>query len=161
MNRIVAAVILAIGVGSGGGSGGANAENCNQNSADLRGDWGQAHFSVEVADDAAEHAKGLMFRKRLAASSGMLFIYDKPRHASFWMRNTMIALDMLFIDRTGKVLRIKHNAQPLDETPIDGGDGVLMVLEINGGMAKALGITTGSHLRHPALDTATALWPCL
>ena len=139
---------------------GANAEACAPNAVDLRGDWGQAHFNVEIADDAAEQAKGLMFRESLPVSSGMLFIYDTPRHARFWMKNTLIPLDMLFLDKTGQVLRIAHNTRPLDETPIDGGENVLMILEINGGLAKAMGISIGSQLRHPRFETAIALWSC-
>ncbi len=142
------------------GAGGAHAGQCSQTGVDLRGDWGQAHFNVEVADDAQEHAKGLMFRENLPASAGMLFVYSRPQHARFWMKNTLIPLDMIFLDSAGRVLRIAENARPLDETPIDGGAGVLMILEINGGMAHGLGITIGSELRHPAFDSAIAAWPC-
>lgn len=141
-------------------SGTANADLCSQSSVDLRGDWGGAHFNVEVADDAEEQARGLMFRESLSSSAGMLFIYDAPRHARFWMKNTLIPLDMIFLDQTGRVTRIAQNTTPLDETPIDGGEGVLMILEINGGMAKSLGISVGSELRHPGFDSSVAAWPC-
>ncbi len=135
-------------------------ETCSPDAVDLRGDWGQAHFSVEVADDAQEQQKGLMFREKMSASAGMLFVYERPHNARFWMKNTLIPLDMLFLDKTGRVTRIAENAKPLDETPIDGGDNVLMILEINGGMARGLGITVGSELRHPAFDSSIAAWPC-
>ena len=135
-------------------------EICSPDAVDLRGDWGQAHFSVEVADDAQEQQKGLMFREKMSASAGMLFVYERPHNARFWMKNTLIPLDMIFLDKTGRVTRIAENAKPLDETPIDGGDNVLMILEINGGMARGLGITVGSELRHPAFDSAIAAWPC-
>ncbi len=135
-------------------------ETCSPDAVDLRGDWGQAHFSVEVADDAQEQQKGLMFREKMSASAGMLFAYERPHNARFWMKNTLIPLDMLFLDKTGRVTRIAENAKPLDETPIDGGDNVLMILEINGGMARGLGITVGSELRHPAFDSSIAAWPC-
>jgi len=143
------------------GAGAAQADECALTGVDLRGDWGQAHFTVEIADDAAEQAKGLMFRDRLSASAGMLFIYDTPHHARFWMKNTLIPLDMIFVDSIGQVTRVAHNARPLDETPIDGGDGVLMILEIKGGLAKALGISVGSELRHPGFDSSIAAWPCV
>ena len=152
--------IAALAVGMGFTSGLAMAEQCNQNSVDLRGDWGRAHFSVEIADDAPEQAQGLMHRKKMASSAGMLFIYDAPHRASFWMRNTLIPLDMIFLDKTGTITNIKHNAQPLDETLVDGGEGVLMILEINGGMAKALGISIGNQMRHPAIDSAVSAWSC-
>ncbi len=143
------------------GAGGTQAGGvCALNSVDLRGDWGQAHFNVEVADDAQEQQKGLMFREKMSASAGMLFVYERPHTARFWMKNTLIPLDMIFLDKTGRVTRIAENAKPLDETPIDGGDNVLMILEINGGMARGLGITVGSELRHPAFDSAIAAWPC-
>lgn len=139
----------------------AHADQCTITGVDLRGDWGQAHFNVEVADDAAEQAKGLMFRDKLPTSAGMLFINDTPRHARFWMRNTLIPLDMIFVNSAGLVTRIAQNTTPLDETQIDGGPGVLMILEINGGLSKSLGITVGSQLRHPGFDSSIALWPCV
>jgi uncharacterized membrane protein (UPF0127 family) len=133
---------------------------CATDRVDLRGDWGQARFTVEVADDPAERAQGLMFRESLPRSSGMLFLYDQPQRPVFWMRNTLIPLDMVFVDSAGTVLRIHENAVPLDETGIDGGPGVLAVLEINGGLSRQLGLDVGSQLRHPALDQAIAVWPC-
>lgn len=138
----------------------ANASPCAPTAVDLRGDWGQAHFTVEIADDAQEQAKGLMFRERLAASAGMLFTYKSPHHAVFWMQNVPISLDMVFVDQAGVVTHVAHNARPFDESRIDGGEDVLMILEINGGMAKALGISIGTELRHPGLDSSIAAWPC-
>ncbi|WP_372992451.1 DUF192 domain-containing protein [Sulfitobacter sp.] len=138
----------------------AAAADCSENAVTLRGDWGQARFSVEIADDAAERGRGLMFRESMPASTGMLFIYDKPQRASFWMRNTLIPLDMLFIDSHGVVKHIHHNAIPHDETPISGGDNLLSVLEINGGLAKRMGITVGSELRHRAFADLNPAWPC-
>ncbi len=133
---------------------------CSETSVSLRGDWGQARFTVEIADDAQERAQGLMHRTEMAQSAGMLFIYPRPRHLSFWMRNTLIELDMLFIDAAGVVQNIHHRAQPLDETPIYGGADLVSVLEINGGLAKRLGITTGTEVRHPAFAQGLAAWPC-
>ena len=153
------ALVSIVAVLLGAGTAGADTM-CSPNAVDLRGDWGQAHFSVEVADDAQEQAKGLMFRERLSASAGMLFVYERPHNARFWMKNTLIPLDMIFLDQAGRVTKIAENAKPHDETPIDGGDDVLMILEINGGMARGLGITVGSELRHPAFDSAVAAWPC-
>ncbi len=76
------------------------------------------------------------------------------------MKNTLIPLDMIFIDATGTVTRIHENAVPLDTTGIDGGTGVVAVLEVNGGLASALGITEGSEVRHPSFDSRAAAWPC-
>jgi len=133
---------------------------CRDDQVDLRGGWGQVRFAVEIADTDDTRARGLMHRETMPRFSGMLFIYDRPDRAVFWMENTLLPLDMLFIDETGRVSHIHHEARPLDRTPIDGGEDVLMVLEINGGMARRLGITEGSELRHPRLDPAQALWTC-
>jgi uncharacterized membrane protein (UPF0127 family) len=75
------------------------------------------------------------------------------------MKNTLIPLDMIFADVTGRVTRVHSNATPGDTTPIDGGDDVAFVLEINGGLAARLGIGPGAELRHPAVGAAAA-WPC-
>ncbi|WP_108484294.1 DUF192 domain-containing protein [Oceaniglobus ichthyenteri] len=133
---------------------------CTPTVADLRGDWGQARFTVELADDASERAVGLMNRPQMAKSRGMLFVYERPQAASFWMRNTLIPLDMIFMDETGTVTRIHENAVPLDETPIPGGTSVKLVLEINGGLSRVFGITVGSTLRHPSVAQNRAAWPC-
>lgn len=133
---------------------------CNDTKVELRGPWGQAQFSVEVADSPDERAKGLMFRQHLPRSAGMLFRYESPQAASFWMKNTLIPLDMLFADDTGRVRHIAPDAVPQDLTPIRGGPGILLVLEINGGLARRMGITEGSELRSPLLDQTQALWPC-
>ena len=105
-----------------------------------------ARFSVELADEDAERAQGLMGRTALGPGAGMLFLYPAPREVAFWMRNTLIPLDMLFIDAGGTVARIHANAQPLNETPIPSGSPALMVLEIAGGQAERLGITPGMRL---------------
>ncbi|NBE05967.1 DUF192 domain-containing protein [Paragemmobacter ruber] len=133
---------------------------CAVDRVDLRGPGGQQRFTVEVADDDAERARGLMFREQMAMSSGMLFVYDQPRRASFWMRNTLIPLDMIFADARGVVTRVHANAIPRDETPIDGGEGVQFTLEINGGLAARMGIVPGAELRHPAVSQDIAAWPC-
>jgi uncharacterized protein len=121
---------------------------------------GQVRFSVEVADDPAERAKGLMFRESMPKSSGMLFLYEQPQHAVFWMKNTLIPLDMIFADAEGRVKHVHANAIPHDETGIDGGLDVLAIVEINGGLAKKLGITVGAVIRHPDFEQSTAIWPC-
>jgi uncharacterized membrane protein (UPF0127 family) len=136
------------------------AAGCRPERVELRGPFGTAAFSVEIADDAAERAQGLMFRTHLPASAGMLFVYEEPQPVSFWMENTLIPLDMIFLDETGTVTRVHAEAVPLDRTPIPGGDGVLAVLEINGGLAERIGIGPGAELRHPALPQDRAAWPC-
>lgn len=141
-------------------SGGAALAACSPDVVELKGPRGVARFSVELADTDAERSRGLMFRERMAASAGMLFVYDRPGRAVFWMKNTLIALDMIFADATGTVQRVHSEAVPHDETPIDGGDGILAVLEINGGLARRLGIGPGTVMRHPAFAEGAAAWPC-
>jgi uncharacterized protein len=139
----------------------AAAEDCRPETVALRGpDGAGMRFRVELADDAAERSNGLMFREHMAASAGMLFVYEKPQRAIYWMKNTLIPLDMVFMDQTGVVTHVHSGAVPQDETPIDGGDGVRAVLEINGGLAARLGIGPGYQMRHPALDQSLAVWPC-
>lgn len=133
---------------------------CAPGRVDIRGDFGTASFTVEIADDAGERAQGLMNRPSMPTGQGMLFVYERPQPVSFWMRNTLIPLDMVFLDETGRVTRVHENAVPLDETPIPGGGGVLAVLEINGGLAGQIGIGEGAEMRHPAFDQDEAAWPC-
>lgn len=137
------------------------AEECRQDQVTITGDFGSARFTVEVADDPQERAQGLMHREKLASSAGMVFVYDAPQPMSFWMRNTLIELDLLFLDRFGEVKHIHHRAQPLDERPISGiFHDLFGVLEINGGMAERLGILIGSKLRHPAFEDRNNPWVC-
>jgi uncharacterized membrane protein (UPF0127 family) len=136
------------------------ASACSPGTLEVRGEFGQARFNVEVADDAAERSQGLMFRESMPLSAGMLFVYERPQRVSFWMRNTLIPLDMIFADARGVVTRVHAEAVPLDETPIDGGEGVQFVLEINGGLAAQLGLAPGAELRHPAIPASVAAWPC-
>jgi uncharacterized protein len=108
---------------------------------------GKAHpFRVEVADTDATREEGLMFRKSLAADAGMLFDFKTPQEVAFWMKNTLIPLDMLFIDQRGVVVNIKANATPLSEAAIPSGAPVLGVLEIRGGRAGELGVHVGDKV---------------
>ncbi len=96
----------------------------------------------------------------MPASAGMLFVYDQPKHAYFWMKNTLLPLDMVFADATGLVTAVHSNAVPMDETPIDGGPDVAVVLEINAGLAKRMGIAPGAVMRSAAMDQSVAAWGC-
>jgi len=133
---------------------------CAPGVVELQGPRGVSRFTVEVADTDATRSRGLMFRDRMATSAGMLFVYDRPARAVFWMKNTLIPLDMIFADATGTVQRVHENAVPHDESAIDGGAGVLAVLEINGGLARRLAIGPGTVMRHPAFAGGPAAWPC-
>ena len=109
---------------------------------------GRARFQVEIAATRAEQARGLMFRKSLAPDRGMLFIYKRPQPAAYWMKNTLIPLDIIYIQPDGRILSIVRNARPHDETPLPSGGLVLGVLEIAGGRAAQLGILPGDRVLH-------------
>lgn len=141
------------------GTGALRAEQpCSPDRIDLRLNAGKQSFAVEVADDPAERAQGLMFRESLPPDQGMLFVYETPHEARFWMKNTLVALDIVFADATGTVTHVHANARPMDETVIPGGPGVQYVLEINAGLAERLGIAPGALMRHPAISGAA--WTC-
>lgn len=132
------------------------ANGCRDDRVTVSGDWGRAAFTVTVADDAAERAQGLMFVESMPTTTGMLFVYDHPQRVAFWMKNTLIPLDMLFAGPEGEILHVHENAIPHDETPVPGGDGVQFVLEINAGLASRLGIAPGDVITHPAIGTTCA-----
>jgi len=136
------------------------AADCAVDRADLRGSWGHPRFSIEVADTDETRARGLMYRESLGATQGMLFIYEQAGNPTFWMKNTLIPLDMVFLTPAGVVQHVHAMARPHDLSPISGGQGVSMVLEIRGGMAAVLGSNRGSELRHPSISSEIAIWTC-
>ncbi len=114
-------------------------------------DEGEHLFRAEVADTTAERSRGLMFREELAPDAGMLFVFDPPRRVSFWMKNTYISLDMLFIDAGGRIVHIAERTEPETLDPHGPDRPVHAVLEINGGLADRLGIRPGDEVRAPPL----------
>jgi len=111
----------------------------------VEGRGGRHVFTVEMARTEAQQEQGLMNRRALAPDAGMLFPFDPPRPASFWMRNTLIPLDMIFIRPDGTIARIAANTVPLSETPIAVPEPMTAVLEIAGGRAAQLGIHEGDR----------------
>ncbi|MBP2226918.1 uncharacterized membrane protein (UPF0127 family) [Azospirillum agricola] len=109
---------------------------------------GKFRFDVELAETMAQQAQGLMFRERMADDAGMLFIYDSVRPASFWMKNTLIPLDMLFIGADGRIVNIHERAVPQSLDSINSAGPVKAILELNGGMSARLGIRPGDLVRH-------------
>lgn len=109
---------------------------------------GRTHqLRLEVARTEAEQARGLMYRRALAPDAGMIFPMTPPRPASFWMKNTLIPLDLLFIRADGTIARVARSATPLSLAPIESGEPVAAVLEIAGGRADALGVREGDRVR--------------
>ncbi len=115
---------------------------------------GERSLDVEVAATPEEMARGLMFRSSLADSAGMLFPSEAPREVQMWMRNTFIALDMVFIKEDGRVARIEAMTEPLSERIIASQGPVLAVLEIPGGAAQRLGLKPGDTVRHRLFHNA-------
>ena len=107
---------------------------------------GEVRYRVESALTPKEQQKGLMYRKHMGTKHGMIFIFNPPRVARMWMKNTFIPLDMVFFDRLGRVVRVHHKAIPHDETVISSNIPVAGVLEINAGEAEKFGIGMGSKL---------------
>jgi uncharacterized membrane protein (UPF0127 family) len=109
---------------------------------------GQHAFSVEVAATSATRERGLMDRRFMPMDRGMLFEFERDGSVAFWMKDTYIPLDMIFIARNGAVTRIVDRAEPLSETAIPSGGPCAAVLELNGGVAAQIGLRTGDKVRH-------------
>ncbi|MCZ6637070.1 MAG: DUF192 domain-containing protein [Alphaproteobacteria bacterium] len=115
---------------------------------------GKTHvFTVELATTRSQRAQGLMWRTRLAPDRGMLFVYGHEQVLSMWMKNTLIPLDMLFIDHAGAIVRIHERAVPRSLRAISSGKRARAVLELNGGTASRLGLKPGDRVLHKALGT--------
>jgi len=110
---------------------------------------GRHVFQVEVASDDASRERGLMDRRYMAADHGMLFEFDRDAPVAFWMKNTYIPLDMIFIASSGVVTHVAANAEPLSERIIPSGGPCVAVLELNGGTAASIGLKVGDKIRHP------------
>jgi uncharacterized protein len=114
----------------------------------IRSKTGVHRFTVEVAATAEQQERGLMFRKSLAGDRGMIFPYEPAQEVAFWMKNTLIPLDIIFVRSDGTIVRIA-NAKALDETPLPAGEPIAVVLEIRGGRAAELGIKAGDTVDWP------------
>ena len=106
-------------------------------------------FTVELADNDAAREKGLMYRKELPEGRGMLFDFHQEAPVGFWMENTYISLDMIFIRGDGSILRIAENTEPLSTRIIPSGGPVRAVLEVIGGTARKMGIAPGDRVASP------------
>jgi uncharacterized membrane protein (UPF0127 family) len=109
---------------------------------------GPKHFEIELALTPAQEEQGLMFRQRLAPDAGMLFDFGDTAPRAFWMKNTLIPLDMLFIAASGRVVDIHERAVPLSEDVIPSRVPARAVLELNGGTVARLGIKIGDTVRY-------------
>lgn len=111
----------------------------------------QHQFTIELADSPGEHSIGLMHRTEMAADHGMLFEYLYPQRVGFWMKNTHIPLDIIYVRQDGTIANIHAMTEPFSLDPLPSRGRVVSVLEINGGLAAELGIGPGDIVRHPTL----------
>ncbi len=120
-----------------------------QQTLEIAGKTGVHVFSIEIAENDAERAKGLMYRKELLEGKGMLFDFKREQDVSMWMQNTYIPLDMLFIRGDGRILTIAENTEPMSTRIVSSGGAVRAVLEVIGGTVRKLGIAPGDRVAHP------------
>jgi uncharacterized membrane protein (UPF0127 family) len=125
------------------------ARSAGQQTLEIASKSGVHVFSVEVVDNDADRAKGLMYRKELPEGRGMLFDFQRDQEVSFWMQNTYIPLDMIFIRGDGRILRIEENTEPLSTRLIPSRGAVRAVLEVIGGTSRKLGIAPGDQVASP------------
>jgi uncharacterized protein len=114
------------------------------------------HFKVWIADNEQSRERGLMFVRALPANRGMLFLFERPHFAAFWMKNTYLSLDIVFIDAQGIVVNIARNAEPLSLTPIPAAAPVIGVLELLAGTTEKMGLKAGDRVLHPAFKSVAA-----
>jgi uncharacterized protein len=114
-------------------------------------DTGERKFTIEVADDASERSRGLMYRETMDDDHGMLFVFDQERPVGFWMKNTPMPLDLVFIDGGGTVKAVLKG-EPFSEAVISPGVPVHFVLELKAGTAAANHVEDGDKVRHPAIS---------
>jgi uncharacterized membrane protein (UPF0127 family) len=111
-------------------------------------DGASTRVFVEIADTPDTQARGLMYRSHLDPDHGMVFLFDAEKDKSFWMKNTLIPLDMIFISRDGRIVGIHPNAEPFSLRAIRVGVPSQVVLEVNGGFAAAHGLAVGDHVTY-------------
>ncbi len=124
----------------------APAQTANLQKIDIASKGGTHSFLVEIADNDAERARGLMYRKELPEGRGMLFDFKREQDVGFWMKNTYIPLDMIFIRADGSIANIAANTVPYSEEPVPSDGPVAAVLEIAGGRSAELGIKPGDKV---------------
>jgi hypothetical protein len=127
------------------------ARSAEQQTLEIASKSGVHVFAIELAVTDEERQRGLMFRRSLPESYGMLFDFKRDQDVSMWMKNTFVSLDMIFIRSDGRIQRIAENTEPQSERIIPSGGPVRAVLEVVGGTAKKLGIEAGDRVAAPAL----------
>ncbi|HVH76406.1 MAG TPA: DUF192 domain-containing protein [Stellaceae bacterium] len=142
-------VVAAGAIALAGCPAGAQLQHFAKSSLVIHSAQGPRRFDIEIAETEPQMEQGLMYRHRLAPDAGMLFIYKQPTVAMFWMKNTLIPLDMLFVDAHGRIVNIHTNAVPESLAIIRAHAPVRAVIELNGGAAALFGIKPGDEVVYP------------
>jgi uncharacterized membrane protein (UPF0127 family) len=132
---------------------------CAPGVVDVATGTGVSRFAVEIADEPQERARGLMFRETMPRDAGMLFLFERTEPVAFWMKNTPLSLDIIFLGADGRVCGLVERATPLSLEPRPSGCPARAALEVNGGVAAAIGLAVGDRVRHPAFGPGAA-WAC-
>lgn len=159
LNASVArALCVAVGFALPFTSGSVAAADCAVDQIDIRTDAGVQTYRIEVVDTYETRAQGLMNRTDLASDQGMLFVYERAGQVAFWMKNTPLPLDIIFINRRGVVCSIAAHTTPYSLDNIPSRCAAQTVLEVNAGQAEADGVRVGAPVRHPAISKP--VWAC-
>lgn len=131
-------------------------DNFPRSSVQVSGGGAMHSFEVWVADTPLRRSQGLMFVRKLAPDQGMLFVFDPIQYASFWMQNTYVSLDLMFIAPDGRIVNVIAGATPLSTDPLVSVAPVSGVLEVVAGTTERLGIHAGDRVVHPAFRLPAA-----
>jgi hypothetical protein len=152
IHRLIRMLVLALGLLAPAAWG--QPQSFDRDELVIESESGAHRFAVELAISAEQRAQGLMFRRRLAADAGMLFLYPDDRVISMWMKNTLIPLDMLFIGADGRIVQIAERAVPGSMAMVSSDRPARAVLELNGGTAARLRIKPGDRVLYRSFGTA-------
>ncbi len=150
---LLACIALAAACASGAAQPSANFPALEQAPVQAATASGIHEFVVWIAADDASRERGLMFVRELPPDRGMLFVFEEPQPLAFWMKNTYVSLDLVFIDPAGKVLNVAAEARPHSLVPIHSAGDAIAVLELLGGTARSIGLEPGDQLTLPTLRT--------
>ncbi|HXC89171.1 MAG TPA: DUF192 domain-containing protein [Stellaceae bacterium] len=152
--RAVFLLVVSLGLAGFGAANAAEPQDYATADLVIVSDSGPHRFTVELAETPEQMEQGLMFRQELASDAGMLFDFKQPTMATMWMRNTLIPLDMLFVDEHGRIVNIHQRAVPQSDAIIVAAAPVRAVIELNGGTAAQLGIKPGDRVLFPIFNNA-------
>ncbi|MBS1167612.1 MAG: hypothetical protein H6R00_3637 [Proteobacteria bacterium] len=152
---LVAAIAILYFFGNGSSAGQGDNPVGPRSSLSIETPTGVYPYQVEVADTDESRSRGLMFRREVTPGTGMLFDMGGTRDVAFWMHNTFVPLDIVFISEKGRVVSIAHGAKPQSDTRIPSQSPVRFVLELPTPEAKRIGLAIGDQVRHPAIDAVS------